>query len=297
MKLRLKEILQPPNAFKKLTNLPNLTIGSGCLALDLQLRERRVQTVATGSLTPKLRLLRRRWFGGRSGRTLLLLILVALVVFVILVARFIIFHMQLHGSSLDGIGILGAFVSGQGADHHVQPTSQELGRSVGMAKGRHFFDESLDRFESKLLVGHFAAAEFERDLDLHVFAQEIDPARHFYAKIVGVDGGTKLDFLDAVGVLMFFGILVLFGNLITKFSIIDNPAHGRHRVGGDLHQIDAVLAGIVQRLCCGQDTELTAIDSYDSHFPGTDLAVNPIECGGCRKASRREGTTQDGPPG
>ena len=138
-------------------------------------------------------------------------------------------------------------------------------------------DEFLDRFEPELLMGHLTAPEFERNLDLHVIAQKINPTHHFHPKIVRINRGAELNLLHPVRVLVLLGVFVLFGNLITKFTIIDNPAYRRHRVGRDLHQIDPMLAGDGQSLRRRNYTELASINSYGPNLPGANLAINPIK--------------------
>jgi len=51
-------------------------------------------------------------------------------------------------------------------------------------------------------VGHFPAAELEHDLDLHVFAEEINGVGQLDAEVMRVNLGAELDFLDLVCVLM-----------------------------------------------------------------------------------------------
>ena len=45
------------------------------------------------------------------------------------------------------------------------------------------FDEILNDFEAKLLVGHFASAKTQRYLHFHVVAQEINRVAQLYAEI------------------------------------------------------------------------------------------------------------------
>ena len=76
---------------------------------------------------------------------------------------------------LDGARIFRAFVARQRADHQVDGAPTSLGLKIGMAERRDVGDEFFDDLEADFGVRHFAATEFERDLDLHVFAQKSRP--------------------------------------------------------------------------------------------------------------------------
>ena len=86
----------------------------------------------------------------------------------------------------------------------------------------------IDDLEADFGVRHFAAAKFQRDLHLHVFAQKIDGVHQLDAEVVRVNARAQLHFLDDGGVLMLLGFLFLLGHFVTEFAEIHEAADGRH---------------------------------------------------------------------
>ena len=138
-------------------------------------------------------------------------------------------------------------------------------------------EKFIDALKAKFRVGHFAAAELEHNLDLHVFAQKIDRVAQFDAEVVWINFGAELDFLDLVGVLVLAGFLVLLGLFVAKFAEIHEPADGRDGVGGDLDEVHALGAGAIQGIAERKYAQLIVIRSDDPHFAGTNFTVYPDE--------------------
>ena len=88
------------------------------------------------------------------------------------------------------------------------------------------------QLKAEFRVGHFAAAEFQDHLDLHVLAQEIDGVAQLDAEIMRVNLRAELDFLDLVGVLVLAGFLVLLGLFVAELAEIHQPADRRRRRWG-----------------------------------------------------------------
>ena len=65
-----------------------------------------------------------------------------------------------------------------------------------MAILRCVFLDALQKIVAELLVGHFAAAEAQRHLDLVAFLEEPLHRAHLHVVVVLVDPGTDLDLLD-----------------------------------------------------------------------------------------------------
>jgi hypothetical protein len=195
-----------------------------------------------------------------------------------------------------GVGVGGAFVARERAQHDIEAASDQAWLSVGVPVGCEFLDEILYDFESELLVSHFTTSESEGGFDLHVIAEEIDGMADFDTKIMGIDGGGELDFLHAVGVLVFFGFLVALGQFVSVLAVVDQSADRRGGVGRDLDQIDSCGASHGDRVAEGQDPELASIGANDAYFAGTDLPIDS----GIRTAGRggtRVGALQDTPVG
>jgi hypothetical protein len=181
------------------------------------------------------------------------------------------------------IWIFPALVSRQRADHHVDAAPDELRLKIGMAKGRDGFDKFFDDLKTEFLVRHFPAAEFERDLHLHVLAQKTSRMLDLDAEIVRINAGTQLDFLDDGGVLVLFGILLLLGLFVAELADFNETADGRRGVGRDFNQVNSLLPRQGQRLVEGNDAELF-FPHDDADFAGADFAVDPEERIGRRMA-------------
>ena len=86
---------------------------------------------------------------------------------------------------------------------------------------------------------HFAAAELQGDLDLHVVAEEVRRMLELHAQVVGVNLRAELHLLDLGGVLVLPGFLVALGLLVAELAKIYEPANGRGGVGRDFNQVHA----------------------------------------------------------
>ena len=83
--------------------------------------------------------------------------------------------------------IFGAFVARQRADHHMNAASDEFRRKIGIAVGHDLGQKFVDDLEADFRVRHFATAEFERDLHLHVLTEKIHRVRDLDAEVVRVN--------------------------------------------------------------------------------------------------------------
>ena len=89
-----------------------------------------------------------------------------------------------------------------------------------------------------------------------------------------VDLGPELDFLDLDDVLVplrFARALLL---LVLILPVIHDPADGRHRRGGDLHEVEPLLPGDGQGLRRGHDAQLLAGVINDADFTNADAFVD-----------------------
>lgn len=96
---------------------------------------------------------------------------------------------------------------------------------------------------------------------------------------------------------MFFGFFFLLGYFVTVFPKVHEPADGRDGGGGDLHEVNGVLPGKVQRLGERDDAVLVSVHPDDADFAGTDFAVNPDERGGRGIAWRKRAAQGAGSTG
>src|SRR5262245_20760186 len=79
------------------------------------------------------------------------------------------------------VRIFRTLVAGKRAEHYGTASADQLRRRVQMPIGCKFHGEPLDLLEPKFFVSHFTAAEPQRDLDLHLFAEEIDGVCQLHA--------------------------------------------------------------------------------------------------------------------
>ena len=198
-----------------------------------------------------------------------------------------------RGTALHLVGVLGPLIARERTDHQVDGSPIEFRLKIGMAIRSDVSEEFLDDLEPEFRVGHFAAADLERDLDLHVLAQEVDRVADFNPEIVRVDLRTELHLFDFVGVLMLLGFLVPFGLFVSVLAVINQATYGRHRVWRYLDKVDPQGPGHRQRLAERQDSELFSVYANYPDFAGTDLPVYPDERTGRRRITRRKRATQD----
>ncbi len=71
----------------------------------------------------------------------------------------------------------------------------------------------------------------------------------------------------------FLGLLTLF---VLELAVVHDPAHGRVRVGGHLHQVEVEASGHPQSLGHGLDAELVTGGSDEADLPGPDPVVDPV---------------------
>ena len=181
------------------------------------------------------------------------------------------------------LGIPGAFIPRQWADHHVNAAANQFRFEIGMAKGSDLGKEFVNDLKTDFCMGHFASAEFEGDFHLHILAKEINRVLDFDAEIMRINLRTELDLFDLIGVLMFLGFFVALGLLVAEFPEVDEPTHWWSRIGCDFDQIDTGGAGHVESITESQNTELFAVGPDYPDFAGTDLPVYPNERSGRRR--------------
>ena len=94
---------------------------------------------------------------------------------------------------------------------------------------------------------------------------------------------------------MLFGLFVAFCLFIAVFAKVHNPADGRHRIGSDFDEVNAIGTGNIQGLPQRNYTELFALQPNDPDLAGTDFPIYPDEWTGGRRRTWRKGAAQDTP--
>ena len=135
--------------------------------------------------------------------------------------------------------ILGAFIPGQGSDHHIDAAANQFGIEIAMPVRINFLEKSVDHLEANFRVRHFASAEFQRHLHLHVFTKKANGMLNLNAQIMRINFGAELDLFDLRGVLVLLRFLVPFRLFVAEFPEIHYSTHGWRGVGRNLYQVDA----------------------------------------------------------
>lgn len=188
-----------------------------------------------------------------------------------------------------------AFGAGQRADHDVEVATREFWGSVGLPVRSQLANELLECLKAEFFVSHLASPEAQGSFNFHFFAEEIDGVVDLHIEVMGIDGGRELDFLYAIGVLVFLGFLFAFREFVAIFSVIDEPADRRDCVGCDFDQVHLVRPGHIDGIAQRNDAELLAVHADDADFAGTDFPVDPDERAGWWRTE--VGALQDTPIG
>ena len=181
-----------------------------------------------------------------------------------------------RSSGLRGLGRFAPLTPGKWADSDVQITvSQHFWRGIGLAVRGSFFDEAVDDLKAVFLMSLLPAAKTQLDADFHIVLQELDRVVKLRLEVVGIDVRAELKFLHspAGG---FVG-LVGFGFFVKELAVVYDAANGRRGRGRNFDEVELAIARQLQRGIKGHDAELLLLFADDTHFPGTDLAVAPVE--------------------
>jgi len=138
-------------------------------------------------------------------------------------------------------------------------------------------DEAVDDLVPEVAVGHLAALEAERRLDLVAFAEEADSLIFLRLVVVLVDGDGELNLFNGDDLLLFAGGAVAFVFLVEELAVILDLADGRDGIGRDLDEVERTLTGHLKGLEGGHDAELFAVLVDDADFAGADTFVSTDE--------------------
>ena len=106
---------------------------------------------------------------------------------------------------------------------------------------------ALEDRHAELAVGHFAAAEAHRQLDLVALLEELDDLLHLGVIVVVVDVGTHLDLLDLLRLLLLALLVGLLLGLVLVAADIEELGDRRIGAGADLDQVEADFLGLLER--------------------------------------------------
>ena len=133
-----------------------------------------------------------------------------------------------------------------------RPSSRGSDFDLGDRSG--LFLDLVEEPYAELLVGHLAAAEAQRHLDLVAFLEEAADRFHLHLVVVGVDVRPHLDFLDFDRLLLLARLGGLLLALIFEAAVVENFGDRRDRIGGDFDEVEPGGAGDLERLGDGGGT-------------------------------------------
>jgi hypothetical protein len=159
-------------------------------------------------------------------------------------------------------------------DHHHHLAAFKLWHLLDLAGITDITGNPVQKLKPKLLVGHFPAAEPQRDLDLVAFLEEFHHRAHLDLIIMGIGSGAELDFLDLDDVLLLarFGLALL--RLILVFAKIHDLADRRLGVGRDFDQIKSGFFGHLHGAGWCDHPDIFAISPNQADFGGTNAIID-----------------------
>jgi len=108
-------------------------------------------------------------------------------------------------------------------------------------------------------VGHLAAAEHDRDLDLVLVLQEAQHVSLLRLVVVLADFGTELDLLDDDLALVLARLLRLLLELVAVLAEVHHAADRRVGLRGDFDEVEVPFGGVLLREPDRLDPELLAL--------------------------------------
>lgn len=170
-------------------------------------------------------------------------------------------------------------------DHHHHLAAFQLWKAFELTGlfGDHIIGHTVQQFQTKLLVGHFAAPKAQGHLDLIALAQKLQHRPHFDVIVMLVRTRTELDFLDLNNVLLFAGFCLTLLLLILEFAKVHDLADRRLRIRRDFDKVKPCLLGHSHGARRRHDAYVFAISTDQTDLGATDAVIHT----GARFALRR----------
>ena len=134
-------------------------------------------------------------------------------------------------------------------------------------------------------MGHLAAPEPQRDLDLVPVVQEPPEVPQLDLVVPVVGSRPELDLLDLGLLLPAARCLSLLALLELELAVIHQPAHRRVGVRGHLDHVEPPLLGFRQRLVHGDDSELGSVLADQPEAFSPNFAIYAITLFRCDASS------------
>lgn len=161
-----------------------------------------------------------------------------------------------------------------GRDEHSHASAFHFGRLIHDANLGAGIPEPVQQSSSQLGMGHFPAAEADRNLDLIAALQKAYRLVNLGLKVMRIDIHRHPDFLDLHCFLVLSRFFFPFGLLIAVLAVIHDPADVGRSLGGDIHKVQALFNRQSERLPGWHNAQLVAVSINDADFLFTDFLVN-----------------------
>src|SRR3954453_6537004 len=172
-----------------------------------------------------------------------------------------------------GSAVLWLLLAMRGHHHdHVSPVL--LGLELDVAELLHVLREPLEQPEPELGTRLLAAAEHDRDLDFVARFQEPHDVTFLGLVVVRIDLRPELHLFDDRVHLVAACLTGLLRVLVLPLSVVHELGHGRTGGGSDLDEVEVCLLSESQRVADGDDADLLAVGTDESHFGNADPVVD-----------------------
>jgi hypothetical protein len=151
------------------------------------------------------------------------------------------------------------------------------GHELNRASVSDIEDEAVDDFVAEVPVGHLAALETKRGLNLVAVAEEADGLVLLRLVVVLVYGDGELDLFDGDDLLLLAGGAVALVFLVKELAVVLDFADGWNSVGGDLYEIEGALTCHLKGFERRHNAKLLAVLVDDTDFACADAFVSADE--------------------
>src|SRR3954452_9613773 len=158
--------------------------------------------------------------------------------------------------------------------HHDHVAPVLLGLELDVTEFLHALGEPLEQPEPELGTRLLTAAEHDRDLDLVARFQEPHDVTLLGLVVVRIDLRPELHLLDDRVHLVAACLTGLLRVLVLPLSVVHELGHGRTGGGSNLDEVEVCLLSESQRVADGDDADLLAVGTDESHFGNADPVVD-----------------------
>ena len=145
-----------------------------------------------------------------------------------------------------------------------------------LIQGCHFgalLSKAFQQVTADFRVSHFTAAETNGYLHAIAIGNELLCIFELGVEVTDVDTGRHADLLDLHNVLILLCFFLALTLLELVLTIVHKLANGRNSLRRNLHQVNALFIGDIQRFCSRHDTQLLAVGTDEAHFLISDFLV------------------------